>query len=141
MKLKYLFLILIIIILSIIPLSFYFYNNHYVLEKTSIKTSIGVGDSKVMGFNPTSENFNFGKGPQGSIALKHFNVTNNFSFDIKVKIFSKGDFNDWIILSDNNFILKPDEIRNVEIKVLIPNDAIKKEYNGSINFLFIRAII
>lgn len=130
--------LIILVFLLTIPLSVVFYNEVVVLEKIIIPAYVIVSEGKEIGLNPENDAFYFGAGPEGSTSIRNFEITNNFDEKIKVRIQAQGDFEDWIIISDNNFVLEKNESRKLEIKTIIPNNALVGEYNATITFVLLR---
>jgi len=125
---KFLFLVgLVIVILILTNLVLYFQNKERQVLRT--KMHLIVGDSP--GFDTNNDYVVFGRVPPEGASTRHMNL-NNINRTNKVHITASGKLADWVGVSENNFILNPNEIRAIDITAFAPSDAEKGDYTGTL---------
>ena len=89
-----------------------------------------------MGFNPTSENFNFGAGPRGSLGIKHFNISNQYNHKIRLEILFEGNISNFLKVNPNKKYFDINEIQIFEITANILSNTSLGQYSGKVIFSF-----
>ncbi|MBU0929731.1 MAG: hypothetical protein KJ623_01525 [Nanoarchaeota archaeon] len=132
---KKIFLIIILLIL-IFSSFFIIYNSvSYDTKKLDIYLTVG----NYTGFNVDTDAIYFGTIMPSGIGTKIINIANlNQTSIINIKVY--GGLKGWIYVSENNFILKPNEDRTLEIIVRIPENAKYKDYKGTLKIRFKKQI-
>jgi hypothetical protein len=120
---------LIILILVIITI-FLVITINIPLKKQMIPTKFIAGEN--MGFDLGPGNLNFGQIVPGYSASREIEITNNFESPIFTKIKSSGKISEYIIISENNFILQPNESKKISFSCYPKENIELKEYNGKI---------
>ncbi|MFH1209898.1 MAG: hypothetical protein V1663_03865 [archaeon] len=123
-----LFAFLIIIVILVV----YFF---LVLDVRSFKMHIKVGNNA--GFN-LSDQLEFGIVYPDTSASKKIFVQNTDYEKTRVVIKAYGDLKDWVIVSENNFVMNKGEFKNLRVEVLAPEDAEYKDYYGELRIIFLR---
>jgi Abnormal spindle-like microcephaly-assoc'd, ASPM-SPD-2-Hydin len=100
------------------------------LHKQTIPTRFIAGEK--MGFDLGPGNLNFGQIIPGYSASREITITNTFDSPTITKIKSSGAISEYIIVSQNNFILQPNESRNITFSLFPPEGIELKEYPGQI---------
>ncbi len=132
------FLIIIFLILNGF-LIFYLINDFLILDKEEIYAEVIVSDKLGIAINDSC--LIFGSViPGGTSSTKKIILKNNYLENIKVKIISNGEINDFLKVSENNFILKPNENKTLEFVIRMPLNISKGNYNGSVFILTKRFI-
>ena len=94
---------------------------------------------RTLGFN-VDPNLHFGRIPMtGGISEKELNLNNDDRFPVKVEIRISGNAAKFIIVEENDFILRPGELRKLKVKAVIPdmfNEA--NVYLGEAKIIFFR---
>ncbi len=104
------------------------------LKYDEVPVQLSVSD--VVGFNVGTDALYFGSVPPGSSAHRVIHVKNDrFAFG-RANIKAFGDAARWLSVSDNNFYLRRDEVRDVEVKVDIPRGLDYGDYNGTLRVYF-----
>lgn len=85
-----------------------------------------VGD--VIGFNIDNDKLWFGIVPPGSEGVRHIDLSNNYDYPVKVKVSSHGELRPWIFVSENNFVLEPNETKSIDVIANVPSD-LEKDYS------------
>jgi len=98
------------------------------------KMHLTVGETT--GFDVTTKLLEFGRIPPLG-AVKKTMILKNRNTTKLVHITAFGKLNDWIKVSENNFIMYPDEDKDLGVKVIVPENAKKGEYNGRLKIKFI----
>lgn len=94
-----------------------------------------IEDSQILGFN---SDYNpgavyFGTMPPNAInAFRNVTITNDFENDRKVELVTIGDLESWISYSENGFILKPKEVKDVTLTATIPENPKIGNYTGEL---------
>jgi hypothetical protein len=108
-------------------------------ETKEVEAFIIVSDASGVAINGTA--LMFGMVVPGGTSKKSVDLKNEHDGLAKVKIYAKGDIKDFINVSDNNFILYPNETKTVEFKVKIPRDTPFGNYTGKVIFEIRNAIV
>ena len=122
-----------IIILAIIALTIPFILNNQQTEKTIIKTSFLVGNKSGFDLNPNE--LTFGQTTPNNSLSRAITITNNFDKPKKFRIKVSGEIKEYIIISENDFQLNPNESKNVTFSVYSTNLEEPKKYSGEIIIL------
>lgn len=91
-----------------------------------------------LGFNADTDKLYLGTLPRGNMVSRYVIVENN-EYEksvIRLKIF--GELKDWITVSDNNFVLKKGESKQVKVEATVPENAELKEYDSRLVITFTR---
>jgi len=121
-------LIFIFLILIFIYLVYIQINNIFILDNIKIYTEAILGDKPGFDLNKTA--LTFGRVVPGNSASRGISIKNNFDKKIMVSITSEGEISDFLSVSENEFILIPNEERNISFSVLFPKGSEMKKYKG-----------
>jgi hypothetical protein len=124
------FFLFFIISLIIISSIFYVFFLKEVIGFTSYPVDYTVGE--FMGVNLDEDSIHFGVVLPGAEYVRSFDISS--LEDAKVNIYIDGIDN--LFLSENNFIIKAEEVKNVELKLVVPSDAEKIEHKGLLRVVF-----
>lgn len=94
-----------------------------------------------IGFNPEGDALHFGKVPLTGTSRREFSISHSYSEPLNVKITIKGNITPFVTVSDNNFELNPNEIKELNASIKIPEDALAGNYNGTLNIIFKKPLI
>lgn len=108
-------------------------------EKREVLAIVTVTDDVGLAVNGTA--LVFGHVFPGGSASKTIEVTNNYNGMSRVKIYSKGNIKDFLIVSDNNFILAPNETKSVKFRIKIPKETPYGNYSGKVIFEIRNAVV
>ena len=136
---KLIFILLIIVIASIITILL---TRYFLIEKVQT-FDLAVNVANRVGFNISkgeSGILHFGTAPPGSSSSRTLIFDSSDPRPSRVIIKSYGQIKGWIIASENNFILKSNEDKNVTITILIPENAEYGNYAGKIKLIFKRVL-
>lgn len=100
------------------------------LHSQTIPTRFIAGEN--MGFDLSPGNMNFGKIVPGSSASRDITITNKFSIPTITKIESSGEVSKCLVVSENNFNLKPNQSKNITFSCFLELGIELKEYAGEI---------
>jgi len=132
-KKRFLIIILLIIVLSSV---FIIYNTvSYDTKKLDMHLMVG----NYTGFNVDTDAIYFGTIMPFGIGTRIINVANSNQTSI-VDIKAYGELKGWIYVSENNFILKPNEEKTVKVMVYVPENAKYKDYEGALKIRFKKQI-
>ncbi|MFA7707765.1 MAG: hypothetical protein WCX73_02340 [Candidatus Pacearchaeota archaeon] len=121
-------IVIICAILIIILVGYFYFKNTSVIETQKIYTEAILGERP--GFDLNSTALTFGKVVLGNSASREVFITNDFDKDVIIEISSKGEISDFLIVSDNEFILAPNEKKTISFSVLFPKGSEMKKYTG-----------
>jgi len=146
-KKRYLFIIFLVALVSIITTALIFYAIRY-SEVRRIDMQITVGD--LIGFNLDNNSLQFGTAMPGGSSSRSMIFNNNFEFPIKIEITfePKRDIffffertktipNEWISVSENNFILQPEQEKSIKFTISLPKDVKYGDYTSQA-LIFVR---
>jgi hypothetical protein len=112
-----------------------FYINYTVLYYKEIDTSVLITEHSA-GLNADKGHLRFGKNFPGGWARRSFNLT--VSQPSIVKIIVAGNISDFMGFSENNFLLEPNLIKNIDVEISIPLNASLGNYTGKIKVYILR---
>lgn len=96
-----------------------------------------VGFNITVGLNGTNI-VEFGTIPPGGEGYKEIFIENKDYKKTKVVIKAYGGLKDWVIVSENKFIMKKNDIRKIKVEVYVPYNARYKQYYGRLKIMFLR---
>ena len=124
-----LLLILAIIFILGIFITTLFYFDYYLIDFKEVNTSVII-TSTGGGFNTNTWELNFGKAAPGAGGTKHFTVYSNVKARVAIKVIGK--MNDFLSVSENNFIINPQERRQIDVDLNVPADTPLGLYQGKL---------
>ncbi len=134
---KFLVVILITIFVSA-SFTFLFYSFYYIQDIKELDMKMKVGD--YIGIDVNSSVISFGTVRKGTFSNRPVTLENKEEIPLKVQIKKSGEMAAWVSISDNNFILKPAEKKNLTFTATRPIDAINGAYKGKVKLIFTRVI-
>jgi uncharacterized membrane protein len=81
-----------------------------------------VTNQNEVGVDSGPEKLNFGWVGPGFATIRYIDIGNPQQ-DAKVKLVVSGDFASWVHLSENNFVIKTGEKKEIAIKTTVPSNA------------------
>lgn len=99
-----------------------------------IKTSFIVSDK--VGFDLNKNELTFGSIQPGGTASRALTIQNNFNRDIMITLNSEGNIKDYLTVSENDFVLRPSEQKNVTFTAFSYKNQSYGNYTGKINIIF-----
>ena len=113
-----------------------FYYNFVVFDVKEYDMVLIVSDH--IGFDVTTEKLHFGMVTPGGSSTRDLIIANEFSRPLIVQIKTSGKLASWVAPSVNNFILQPNETKNVTMVAVAPEDAKYGNYTGKVKIVFRR---
>lgn len=138
------FIVLIVIFLFIILAGYDYYYSYSIKETKITKMDITIPEtSKMIGVNPDGDALHFGLVPRSSTSQRNFTLYHNYSYALKVDIKSTGNITQFIVVSDNNFILKPNINKSIKVKAIpsLVENPIPGNYSGNLTVIFRKPLI
>ena len=134
MRITTLFFLLLfaVVISTFLP---YFFYKSFVIEDTVI-LGMEVKDNDHFGLNADADAIKFGMIIPGTSSQRSIIIDNNAAYALKVVILKSGHIADWVKVSENNFILKGNETRQVIFEVSAPENADFENYAGEVKIIF-----
>jgi hypothetical protein len=130
-KTKIIIATLIIIIASLVALLFLPYQIvEYPTHLTVTAENVGV--------NVDTDALWFGHVPVGGSSARPIVVASSQKSFVKIK--AEGELAKWLIVSENNFKLMPDNKKEVMIKLDVPSNAEITSYEGTLSVYFYRPL-
>lgn len=122
-----------------------FYYSYSTVETKTIPLELMISDhpSKI-GVDPSPEfPLYLGKIPIGGSGTRNFTVANDYNHSLKVDIKSTGDISQFLVISDNHFILKESESRELRISAIpsLSPDPQPGNYSGDLTIIFRKPLI
>ncbi|VVB78292.1 Uncharacterised protein [uncultured archaeon] len=132
------FVLKIVLLIFVLALALFFFIKYdWTIEKREIKTSFIVSD--VTGFDLNKNELTFGSIKPGSSSSRDLIIQNNFDRKVFVTLTSVGNISNYLIVSQNDFILGPKEAKNITFTVFSYKNQSFGIYSGKINLFFKRA--
>lgn len=130
---RFLFSLVIAVVLSAF-LAYFFYNYFIIENIINLDMTARVGDH--FGLNADADAIRFGMVMPGTSGERSVLVNNNAIYPLRVVILKSGDIADWVKLSENNFILKKNESRQIVFEVNAPENSSFGNYTGKVKIIF-----
>ena len=111
----------------------YPYFTYYEVRETEMTLEV----ANKLGLNTDTDQLNFGVNFAGNENKRFMEIS--FPKKTRVLIKLRGDLAFWVVVSENNFLLEPDQTKRLTFTAFIPKDAQEGVYNGKAIFYFKRA--
>jgi len=131
-------ILLLVAVLLSVGLTSFIYSFYKIVGYIEYPISLTVAEKNQIGFNLDPGVLNFGKVPQGGSAKRNATVSQNYPFDVDVRIEVTGKVKQMVYLKDNYFILPPNTTKQVEIFASVPEDQKLGNYTGKLRVYFER---
>jgi zona occludens toxin (predicted ATPase) len=109
---------------------FNLFNYFSIIEQKRIYTEVMVSDKFGIAINKSA--LLFGRLVPGTSSNKNISIVNDYDHEISVDISSKGDIKEFLSVSDNGFILKKGELKDIKFFVKVPKHTEYGNYSGEI---------
>ena len=130
-------IILILLILSLLIIIFSTYSSNNIIEKKEIYAELIIWDKIGLAKNNTA--LILGGIKRNGLSTKEINLLNNYGQDVFVEIQMEGNISDFIYISENDFILKSGESKNLSFSSISDKDSEYGKYNGYV-YIIIKKI-
>lgn len=110
----------------------FFVSSFFMYEEIPIQLTV----SEVVGFNVGTDKLYFGSIPPHSFGDRMIHIREGrFLFGrVNLKVFC--DVSDWFYVSDNNFYLLRNHVKDVNVRVMVPSNAPPGDYNCTLRVYF-----
>lgn len=112
------------------------YNQYIVLRYQEIDLFVKVQNSTTGAFNISTDALNFAKTYPGGSSVKRIYM--NSLKRAMVHIEADGEIARFISVSDNNFLIAPNEYRQIEVYLSVPPETVEGNYSGKLKIYFYR---
>lgn len=130
-------IILYICIIGIIAIALSFALTKIIfLEAHDIPMDVNVGSG--IGFNTDTDAIHFGTIPRGNMGSRNITIENSEHASARILIKTYGEISGWVDVSENNFVLKKGEKRDVKFTIILPEGIEKKKYSGTARIMLMR---
>jgi len=129
---------IILLVLVVSLLGYFLVDNLMTIEKQDIYTSFAAGDH--LGFDLNKTALTFGMVVPGGSGSRSMNFSNDHDMRAKVVIRAKGEIADYLIVSENDFILEPGEEKEVGFVVYPPKNISFGLYEGQVDIVLRRIL-
>ena len=129
------FFLLLIAVVAFSSFSTYFFYDYFAIENIiKLSMSARVGDH--FGLNADADAIRFGMVMPGTSSERSILANNNSTYPLRVAILKSGYIADWVKLSENNFILKENESKQIIFEAAAPKDSNFGNYTGKVKIIF-----
>ena len=115
------------------------YSRYKYLSTKNIPVYVEVVSGSHIGLNTRTDGLYFGKIPMGDSGRRFLTINNEHRSDSEVLIATSEEVADWMIPSDNKFILHPGESKDMTVDIFIPTNASVGNYTGKMTVYLTRA--
>jgi len=137
MKKNHIFILLLVAALVSITFTILFYSFYKIADVKEINMTLIVGDHA--GLDVNTEKLSFGMVmPKGSSCTRYVTLSNKKDYPLKVYINFYGSLAECVSVSENYFILNPDEKKKLSFSAIAPRNAAYGNYTGKAKFVFKR---
>lgn len=88
------------------------------------------------GLNADTDAIKFGMIKSGTSGERSILINNSAKYPLRVVIIKSGYIADWVKASENNFILKENESKQINFEVFAPKDSNFGNYTGKVKIIF-----
>lgn len=131
--------IIIFLFIVIVILGIFLFSNVIdylsVYNKKIIEAKVIVADENFFGIEINNTALAFGAISHVGSSRKSMTISNEFNYLVKIKIHSEGNISKFLEVSENNFLLGPNESKNLTFTVKIPEGTPKGTYGGYVYIL------
>ncbi len=139
MKKKQLLFLLILIFIISISLTYSFFYIYKIQEVNTIDVTVEFKNSDSISFITDTDALRFGKISLQGVATREINLANNKDYDMLVKIKDYGETKEWLTYSNNDFLLKPKQNKNISFTIFAPNEEqYIGNHTGKVKIFFLR---
>ena len=136
-KKNYFFILLFVIAIIGITVTILFYSFYIIADVREFNMTLIVGDHA--GLDVDTEKLAFGMViPASSSSTRYVLLSNKKDYPLNVHINFYGDLADWVSVSDNYFVLQPNEEKKLSFSVTAPRNTAYGNYTGTARFVFKR---
>lgn len=132
---NFLLLILITILISFSSTSL-FYIYYVIQDVQELDMKMRIGD--VVGFDINTSVISFGTIPKKGSSQRPVILQNLENKPLRAHIKKSGEMAKWVYISEENFILQPNEKKELIFTVIPSEDTEKGVYQGKVKFVFTR---
>ncbi len=136
LKSRNVFLIIVSSVLLAIFIMYLYFNLFAIYSVKEIDMYLKVVEGYRVGVNTDTDALYFGKVRKGGLSTRRIIVSNYDDDPHFVQIRSLGELSKWVYVSDNNFLLAPNESRNVSVSCDVPRDAEAGNYTGKLQVIY-----
>jgi len=137
-KKNHIFILLLVIALISITATILFYSFYIIADVREFNMGLIVGNRT--GFDVDTEKLSFGMIMPTSSSTRYIVLSNKKDYPLNVYVNFYGNFAEWVSVSENYFVLKPDEEKKLSFTASAPRDAAYGNYTGKARFVFKRVI-
>ena len=137
MKENHIFILLLVAALVSITFTILFYSFYKIADVKEINMTLVVGNHT--GLDVDTEKLAFGMVmPKGSSCTRYVTLSNKKDYPLKVYINFYGSLAECVFVSENYFILNPEEEKKLSFSAIAPRNAAYGNYTGKARFVFKR---
>jgi len=134
MKIIKFFLFLIVAVMVSCILTYILYNFFIIENIYTLDMNVKIGYN--LGLNVDGDSIKFGKLMPGTSGERSILINNNATYPLRVVILKSGYIADWVKISENNFILKEKESKEVIFEAFAPTNVGVGNYTGKVKVIF-----
>ena len=137
-------IIVVVLVLLIIILMTYLYANLIdylsIIETKDIYAKVMVGDK--FGFDINGSALMFGMiVPGESTSTRTVTIKNHYETPVSIEIYAEGDIKDFLIVSENNFMLPVGAEKDLSFHVSVPEGTPYGDYEGNVKVIIRNGIV
>ena len=131
----YIIIVILTVIISI-AMTGVIYNSVIINSSYTLDMKVDVKNRLNVRINTDTKMINFGGVPKGAVGERVINITNEEESPLVVKLRTTGCMQKWVAVSDNNFVLGSNQMKQVRIRARIPEDAPLGICTGKLQVVF-----
>lgn len=131
-----LFFLTAIFLVIVVSASLFFYNSFKVIEKEEIEMKLIITNNRdEVRLSNSTEFIDFGVLLSGSSSKAHLTLTNNHDKTILVTIKKSGEVSRFVEITQDEFLVEPNQTKWVLLKADVPEGVNVGEYKGMISII------
>ncbi|MFP4424311.1 MAG: hypothetical protein ACLFP2_03690 [Candidatus Woesearchaeota archaeon] len=120
----------------VILATYFGYTHFYQADVQTLDIHVHVSD--YIGMHTGTDALWFGTVSPGSSGKRYLNITNPKAYPVTVDFSVEGDVAGWMKVSENDFMLEPQETKKLSVFVKVPETVSYGNYTGTLHVSFRR---
>jgi len=122
-----------IAIISVMIFGYLLFNYISIFKTVELEMHLQVNN--YTGFNIDTDKIYFGTIPPNGSGKRNISIENSENFPLKALILTGGELAHWVSTTENNFIVKPGQTKEITLVVKVPENAKYGNYTGIVKVI------
>jgi len=115
------------------------YSSYKIFDIYTLPMDVTINNkTHIIGFNADTDGIHFGVLSKSSTGKRVVHINNTYDTEVIVVIKKYGELKDLVLITPNNFILQPNEKKDVEFSIQVPENMSVGNYTGFVKVNILR---